>query len=222
MPPDSAQARLIVVSERIAHAAKTAGRTAEDVSLIAVAKTQAPEAIKPLIDAGQRSFGENRVQEAAGKWPALREANAEIALHLVGQLQSNKAEDAVLLFDTIHSVDRPSLVAALARAMDKTGRRPACFLQVNIGDEPQKGGCATADLSALLTAAHMAALPIEGLMAVPPSGLEAAPYFALLAKIASDHGIAGLSMGMSDDFETAVALGATHIRVGTALFGLRA
>jgi PLP dependent protein len=222
MLPDSAHARLDAIKTRLRNAARIADRDAAEVTLIAVSKTQSPDAIAPLIDAGQRVFGENRVQEAAGKWPALRESTPDVALHLVGRLQSNKAEDAVALFDAIHSVDRPSLVTALARAMDRTGRRPDCFLQVNIGDEPQKGGCATGGLPALLAEARTADLPVTGLMAVPPVGVEAAPYFALLAKIARDHGIAGLSIGMSDDFETAVTLGATHVRVGTALFGPRA
>jgi len=191
------------------------------VTLIAISKTHDADTIRPLIAAGQRVFGENRVQEAAGKWPALRDETPGIELHLVGQLQSNKADEAVALFDAIHSVDRPSLVSALARAMDKADRRPPCFLQVNIGDEAQKGGCAVAELPALLDAVRAADLPLAGLMAVPPYGLDAAPYFALLAKLARDHGLVGLSMGMSDDFETAVTLGATHVRVGTALFGSR-
>jgi pyridoxal phosphate enzyme (YggS family) len=174
----------------------------------------------PLLAAGQRVFGENRVQEAQAKWPGLREAYPDATLHLVGQLQSNKAADAVALFDAIHSVDRPSLVTALARAMDG-GRRPDCFIQVNIGEEPQKGGCAIADLPSLLAEARAADLPVAGLMAVPPVGVDAAPYFALLARIARDHGLAGLSMGMSDDLDTAVMLGATQVRVGTALFGAR-
>jgi len=166
-------------------------------------------------------FGENRVQEAAGKWPALQAETPGISLHLVGQLQSNKAEEAVALFDAIHSVDRSSLVTALARAMEG-GRRPDCFVQVNIGDEPQKGGCAVAGLPALVAEVRAADLPLAGLMAVPPADTEAAPYFALLAKLARDHGLPGLSMGMSDDLETAVMIGATHVRVGTALFGARA
>ncbi len=208
------------VRARIAHAAKTAGRDPATVTLIAVSKTRPAEEIAPLIAAGVTDFGENRVQEAEGKWPALR--GKDTRLHLVGQLQSNKAEAAVALFDAIHSVDRPSLVAALAAAMAKTGRRPDCFVQVNIGAEAQKGGCAIGDLPALLAAAREANLPVAGLMAVPPAGVEAAPYFALLAKLARDHGLAGLSIGMSDDLETAVMLGATHVRVGTALFGPRA
>ena len=180
------------------------------------------EQIRPLIDDGQRVFGENRVQEAAAKWPGLREETPGIALHLVGQLQSNKAADAVELFDAIHSVDRPSLVTALGKAMDARAKRPVCFVQVDLAGEPQKGGCAIADLPALLEQARSADLPVAGLMCVPPVGLEPAPWFALLAKIARDHGLSSLSMGMSGDFETAITLGATHIRVGTALFGERA
>ena len=222
MPADDASTRLSAVQDRIARAAKLARRKAGDVTLIAVSKTHEADAIRPLIMAGQRVFGENRVQEAAAKWPALREEAPDIALHLVGQLQSNKAEEAVALFDAIHSVDRPSLVTALAKAMDKTGRRPACFVQVNIGEEPQKGGCAIGELPALLAEARTAELPLAGLMCVPPADVEAAPYFALLAKIAREQGLAGLSMGMSGDFETAIMLGATHVRVGTALFGARA
>jgi pyridoxal phosphate enzyme (YggS family) len=205
----------------IAAAAKRARRAPEDVTLVAISKTHPAARIAPLIEAGQRVFGENRVQEAQDKWPALRERHSDIALHLVGQLQSNKADDAVALFDCIHSLDRASLVAALARAMDKAGRQVPCFIQVNIGAEDQKGGCAIGDLSALLAEARAAAIPLAGLMCVPPAGTEAAPYFALLAKLAGDNGIAGLSMGMSDDFETAVTLGATHVRVGSALFGTR-
>lgn len=215
MPP------LVEVQQRIARAAALAGRKPDDVSLVAVSKTHPAEVMAPLLAAGQRVFGENRVQEAQAKWPALRETWPDASLHLVGQLQSNKAADAVALFDAIHSVDRPSLVTALARAMDAAGRRPACFLQVNIGAEEQKGGCAIAEVPALLAAMRGADLPVAGLMCVPPAGVEAAPYFALLAKIARDEGVAGLSMGMSEDFETAVMNGATHVRVGSALFGAR-
>jgi pyridoxal phosphate enzyme (YggS family) len=222
MIEDDAAARLTAVRAEIARAAALAGRKADDVTLIAVSKTQDASAIAPLIAAGQRVFGENRVQEAEAKWPALKEATADIELHLVGQLQSNKADAAVALFNAIHSVDRTSLIGALGRAMDKADRRPDCFIQVNIGDEPQKGGCAVADLPLLLDEARAAELPVAGLMAVPPHGVDAAPYFALLAKIARDAGLERLSMGMSDDFATAVTLGATHVRVGTALFGARA
>lgn len=226
MPPDDpsrdpAAARLADVQSAIVRAAALAGPAAGAVTLIAVSKTQGAEAITPLLAAGQRVFGENRVQEAQAKWPELRNAWPGVALHLVGQLQSNKADDAVALFDAIHSVDRGSLVTALARAMERTGRRPDCFLQVNIGDEPQKGGCAVADLPALLAEARAAGLPMVGLMAVPPVGPEPAPYFALLARLARDAGLPALSMGMSSDYATAVMLGATHVRVGTALFGAR-
>ncbi|MFZ3482984.1 YggS family pyridoxal phosphate-dependent enzyme [Sphingomonas sp. 3-13AW] len=221
MTTDDAPQRLADVRERIARAEQLAKRPAGATTLIAVSKTHAAPQITPLIAAGQRAFGENRVQEAQGKWPALREVTPDLELHLVGQLQSNKAEDAVALFDAIHSVDRPSLIAALARAMDRQDRRPACFVQVDIGDEPQKGGVAVTGLPALLAEARAAELPVVGLMCVPPAGLEAAPWFALLAKLADDHGLPGLSMGMSSDYETAVTLGATHVRVGTALFGER-
>jgi pyridoxal phosphate enzyme (YggS family) len=216
---ESAASRLAEVRSNIARVCKPARREASSVTLIAVSKTHDAEAIQPLIDAGQRVFGENRVQEAEGKWPALRAAHPDIELHLIGQLQSNKAEEAVELFDVIHSLDRPSLLTALARAMDKTGKRVPCFVQVNIGDEPQKGGCPLADLPAFLDAVRASGIPLAGLMCIPPADTEAAPFFALLAKLAADHGLTGLSMGMSGDYETAVMLGATHVRVGTALFG---
>jgi pyridoxal phosphate enzyme (YggS family) len=219
--PDDAGSRLAAVRAAMAKAAALAKRPADAVTLIAVSKTHGVDAIRPLIDAGQRVFGENRVQEAEAKWPALREENTDLALHLIGQLQSNKADAAVALFDAIHSVDRGSVVAALARAMDKQGRRPDCFVQVNIGAEEQKGGCVVGDLPALLAEARVVDLPVRGLMCVPPADVEPAPYFALLAKIARDNGLSGLSMGMSGDYETAIMIGATHVRVGTALFGGR-
>ncbi|MDC8755503.1 YggS family pyridoxal phosphate-dependent enzyme [Erythrobacter sp. sf7] len=218
---ESAATALEEVRGNIARVCKPARRKPEDVTLIAVSKTKGVDAIQPLIDAGQRVFGENRVQEAAAKWPALREAHPDIELHLIGQLQSNKAEEAVALFDCIHSLDRPSLLTALAKAMDKAGRRVPCFVQVNIGDEEQKGGCPIADLPAFLEAVRAAGIPLAGLMCIPPADIEPAPFFALLAKLAADHGLKGLSMGMSGDYETAVMLGATHVRVGTALFGAR-
>ena len=220
--PDAAARRLALVREAIALAAADARRSPDDVTLIAVSKTQAPQAIVPLLDAGQHHFGENRVQEAAAKWPALRDTHPDVTLHMIGQLQSNKAEDAVRLFDVIHGLDRPSLLTALARAMDRLDRRIPCFVQVDLAGEPQKGGCPVSELGALIAAAHDAAIPLAGLMAVPPVGLEPAPWFALLAKLADDHGLTGLSMGMSGDFPTAVRIGATHVRVGTALFGQRA
>jgi pyridoxal phosphate enzyme (YggS family) len=217
----TAQHLLGAVRARIEAAARVAGRNLADITLVAVSKTHPVPAIALLIDAGQWIFGENRVQEAQAKWPALREAHSDLALHLVGQLQSNKADEAVALFDCIHSLDRPSLIVALARAMDKAGRQVPCFVQVNIGAEPQKAGCAIADLPALLVQARAAAIPLAGLMCVPPAHIEPAPFFALLGKLADDHGLTGLSMGMSDDFETAIQLGATQIRVGSALFGAR-
>jgi pyridoxal phosphate enzyme (YggS family) len=209
------------VRARIGKAAALAGRAAGDVTQIAVSKTQPAEAIETLVAEGQRDFGENRVQEAEAKWPALLARHPELRVHLIGRLQSNKAEEAVALFDAVHSLDRPSLAAALAKAMEKKGRWPDCFIQVNIGDEPQKGGCPVAGLPALLEAAQAARLPVAGLMCIPPEGVEAAPYFALLAKLARRHGLAGLSMGMSADYESAVMIGASHVRVGTALFGPR-
>ncbi|MCX9147506.1 YggS family pyridoxal phosphate-dependent enzyme [Erythrobacter sp. WG] len=218
---ESASSRLADVNANIARACKPARRAPAEVTLIAVSKTHDAPAIRPLIDAGQRVFGENRVQEAGAKWPALREAHPDIVLHLIGQLQSNKADEAVALFDAIHSLDRPSLLTALARAMDKAGRQVPCFVQVNIGDEPQKGGCPLANLPAFLAEVRATAIPLAGLMCIPPAGTEAAPFFALLAKLAADHGVTGLSMGMSGDYETAVILGASHVRVGTALFGAR-
>jgi pyridoxal phosphate enzyme (YggS family) len=218
---DDARLRLTGVQDRIARAARLADRKPDAVTLIAVSKTHDTTAIRPLLEAGQRVFGENRVQEAQAKWPALREEAPDVQLHLIGQLQSNKAEDAVALFDAIHSVDRVSLITALAAAMDKAGKRPTCFVQVNIGSEAQKGGCAIEALPGLLEQASAVCLPVAGLMCLPPAGVEPAPYFALLARVARDHGLHGLSMGMSGDFETAVTIGATHVRVGTALFGGR-
>ena len=218
---DNTTSPLEAVRERLAAAARIAARKPGAITLVAVSKTHPAEAILPLLAEGQRVFGENRVAEAAAKWPPLRDAYPDVALHLVGQLQSNKADEAVALFDCIHSLDRPSLITALAHAMDKAGRRVPCFLQVNIGAEEQKGGCAIADLPALIAQARAADIPLAGLMCVPPAGIEAAPFFALLAKLAKDHGLSGLSMGMSEDFEVAIQLGATHIRVGSALFGGR-
>ena len=206
----------------IARVAKLSGRRVEDVGLVAITKTHGAAAIRPLLAAGHRRFGENRVQEAQAKWSELRAEFPDIELHLVGQLQSNKTEDAVALFDVIHSIDRASLIAALAGAQKKTGRCPRCFIQVNVGNEPQKGGCSVDALPGLISDARSAGLDLVGLMAVPPADVEAAPYFALLAKLARDHALTGLSMGMTGDYETAVMLGATHVRIGSALFGGRA
>jgi pyridoxal phosphate enzyme (YggS family) len=221
MSEASPEQRLDEVRARTAKAAALARRQAGDITLIAVSKTHGAEEIEPLLHAGQRVFGENRVGEAQGKWPALKERWPDVRLHLIGQLQSNKAEDAVALFDAIHSLDRPSLVSALGKAVEKAGKRPDCFVQVNVGEEAQKGGCLPAELPGLIVAAQAAGLPVAGLMCIPPADVEPAPYFALLAKLARRHGLAGLSMGMSGDFETAVTLGASHVRVGTALFGAR-
>jgi pyridoxal phosphate enzyme (YggS family) len=209
------------VNDRISAAARLAGRDPETVTLIAVSKTFGADAVAPLVAAGHRVFGENRVQEAAAKWPELRELWPDLKLHFIGRLQSNKAVEAVRLFDVIHSLDRPSLVTALARAMDAEGRQVPCFIQVDLAGEEQKAGCAPAELPALVDAARAAGIPLAGLMCLPPVDKEPAPFFALLAKLARRHGLGGLSMGMSADYETAVMLGATHVRVGSALFGAR-
>ncbi len=213
--------RLAAIEAAVDRAARSAGRAPGTIELVAVSKTWDADAVVPLIAAGQRSFGENRVVEAQAKWPALIAATPNIRLHLVGQLQSNKAAEAVALFDVIHSVDRPSLVSALGKAVAAQGKRPDCLIQVNIGAEPQKGGVAIAETPALLDMARAAGLHVTGLMCVPPAGTEAAPFFALLQKLARQLGLADLSMGMSGDFETAVMLGATMVRVGSALFGER-
>ena len=218
---DDGAAKLAQIYSEISAAAKLASRNPEGIGLIAVSKTRNADEIRPLLAAGQRHFGENRVQEAAAKWPELRAEYPDVQLHLIGQLQSNKAGEAVALFDMIHSLDRMSLVGALGKAMAEQGRAVPCFIQVNIGDEDQKGGCAITEVPELVHAARAAAIPVAGLMCLPPAGIEPAPYFALLAKLAGQCGVSGLSMGMSDDFATAIMLGATHVRVGTALFGPR-
>lgn len=210
------------INRQIAASCKIAGRTRDTVQLIAVSKTRTTDEILPLLNAGHRVFGENRVQEAEAKWPALRADFPDVELHLIGQLQSNKAEEAVAAFDYIHSLDRLSLVKALGKAMRAAGKSVPCFLQVNIGAEDQKGGCAIADIPAVLAAAKDEGIAIIGLMCLPPADIEPAPFFALLAELAARNGLRQLSMGMSDDFGTAIMLGATHIRVGTALFGQRA
>lgn len=209
------------VRENIARAAKKAQRQTADIDLIAVSKTRSADDIRPLLDAGQRIFGENRVQEAMEKWPALKSQYDDVQLHCIGQLQSNKSAEAVAIFDVIHSLDRMSLLKSLAKEMEKSDRFIPCFLQVNIGAEEQKGGCDISDISNLLKAAKHANIPIIGLMCLPPADIEAAPFFALLAKLAKDYDLPYLSMGMSSDYELAITLGATHVRVGTALFGPR-
>ncbi len=209
------------VHAEIAKACKASRREPDDIALIAVSKTKPIGDIRVLLDQGHRVFGENRVQEAQEKWPALRKEFPDTELHLIGQLQSNKAEDAVALFDCIHSLDRPNLLKALSKAMEKLGKRIPCFIQVNIGSEEQKGGCAIEGLPDLLEKARNAGIPVAGLMCLPPADIEPAPFFALLAKLASENGLDQLSMGMSGDYPTAVMLGATHVRVGIALFGAR-
>ena len=215
-----AEQRLADVQAGLDRACRDAART-EKPLLVAISKTFDADAIRPLVAAGQRHFGENRVPEAQAKWPAMMAETPGITLHLVGQLQSNKAAETVALFDVIHSVDRPSLVTALGKAQAAAGKHPACYLQVNIGNEAQKGGCALAELPALLAQARDAGLNVVGLMCVPPAAVEPAPYFALLAEHAKRLGLAGLSMGMSSDYETAALLGSTVVRVGSALFGSR-
>lgn len=195
-----------------------ARRKPEEITLVAVTKQRRPAEIEPLIAAGVTDFGENRVQEATDKWPALRSQHPPLRLHMIGRLQSNKAEEAVQLFDVVHSLDRPSLLDALVRAGEKASRLPQVYVQVNIGAEEQKGGVAIAELPPFLDLVRASPLPLAGLMAMPPLGQQAAPYFALLAELARRHGVSGLSMGMSSDYPAAVMLGATVVRVGSALF----
>ena len=210
------------VQEAIAAAAEMAGRAADDVTLVAVSKVQPVDVIRPVLEAGHRTFGENRVQEAQEKWPALRDAFSCVTLHLIGPLQTNKAEDAVALFDVIETLDRPKLARKLADAIKKVGRTPKLYIQVNTGEETQKAGVLPGDLDALLAVAQdECGLVIDGLMCIPPVAEEPSLHFALLAKMAERNGLTGLSMGMSGDFETAIALGATHVRVGSAIFGDR-
>jgi pyridoxal phosphate enzyme (YggS family) len=216
-------ANLASVEARIAAAASGARRSPRSVTLVAVSKTHGPVRIRPALEAGHRVFGENRVQEAKLKWPPLREAFAGIELHLIGPLQTNKVRDAVALFDVIHTIDRTRLAAALAREMAVQSRRPVCLVEVNIGGEPQKSGIAPDDVAAFVAACREDyKLPLAGLMCIPPQGQPPAPYFARLAGLARPLGLPLLSMGMSEDFELAVAAGATHVRVGSAIFGARA
>lgn len=215
-------ANLASIRRRMAEAADAAGRTPDSITLVAVAKTFDAEAVRAALAAGQSAFGENRVQEAQAKYPALKAAHPPLELHLIGPLQTNKVRDAVALFDVIQTVDRPKLAAALAAEMDRSGRRLRCFIQVNTGEEPQKAGVLPADADALIAAARDThGLPVEGLMCIPPLGEEPALHFALLREIARRNGLSGLSMGMSGDFETAIRFGATHVRIGTAIFGTR-
>jgi PLP dependent protein len=214
--------RLAEVRQHIAAAARAAGRDPAAITLVAVSKTHGADRVRELLDAGQRVFGENRVQEAEEKFPTLKAGYPDLKLHLIGPLQTNKAREAVALFDVIESVDRERLAATLAKEMARGGRRPDCYIQVNTGEEPQKAGVLPAEVDGFVAACRDThKLPIMGLMCIPPVDEEPAPHFALLAKIAARNGLATISMGMSADYETAIRLGATHVRVGTALFGER-
>jgi PLP dependent protein len=214
---------LAAVEQEIARACKEARRERASVTLIAVSKTFDADAILPIISVGQRTFGENRVQEAKGKWPALMQSHPELQLHLIGPLQSNKAKEAVALFDAIHSVDRVSICEALAKEIKSQGKQPQLFVQINTGEEPQKAGVAPQDADAFIAACRdKYGLQISGLMCIPPVDQAPAPHFALTAKIAARNGLTKLSMGMSADFAVAIQMGATHVRVGSAIFGGRA
>ncbi len=220
--PFDVPGHLAEVTDRIATAARRHGRAPGSVRLVAITKMHGADRIVPALEAGHRLYGENRVQEAQAKWPALRERFADLSLHLVGPLQTNKARDAVTLFDAIETVDRPKLAASLAKEMDRVGRRPDCFIQVNTGEEPQKAGVLPLDVDGFVAACRETyALPVVGLMCIPPIDEEPALHFALLRDMAERNGLQGLSMGMSADFETAIAFGATHVRIGTAIFGPR-
>jgi hypothetical protein len=202
-------------------ACEKAGRKIDDVTLVAVSKVQPNDRVAAILDQGHRVFGENKVQEAAGKWPAFRETYDGIDLHLIGPLQTNKARQAMELAQSIHTLDRPKLATTIARLAQEMGQCPALYIQVNTGMEPQKAGCLPADADAFIKTAQDMDLPVRGLMCIPPADEEPSLHFALLAKIAARNGLAGLSMGMSSDFESAIALGATHVRVGSAIFGDR-
>jgi hypothetical protein len=207
---------------RIEAARKAAIAPAPFTELVAVSKTHNADAIRPVLEAGHRTFGENRVQEAFGKWPGLRSDYPDVRLHLIGPLQTNKVREAVELFDTIHSLDRPKLAHALKAEIEKSGRAPVLFIQVNTGEEPQKAGVAPQDAAAFIALCRDAlGLPVKGLMCIPPTEENPALHFALLQKLARENGLAFLSMGMSGDFETAIKFGATHVRIGTAIFGAR-
>lgn len=221
-PPSNARERLENIEQRIVRARRRFEAPPESVTLVAVSKTFDADAIRPFLDAGHRVFGENRVQEAAGKWPELRASYDGIELHLIGPLQTNKARDVVALFDVIQSVDRDRLAGVLRAEMDRAGRSLPVFVQVNIGGEEQKAGIAIAEAPAFVARCREAhGLEVIGLMCIPPDGVPPGPYFALLNQLGREAGVAQLSMGMSGDFETAVAMGATHVRIGSALFGTR-
>ena len=209
------------IQKRINQAAINAGRDADDISLIAVSKVQPNARVQAVLETGHKTFGENRVQEALGKWPDFQHTFGHLDLHLIGPLQTNKARQAVELFGTIHSVDRPKLAATLARLAQERGASPDIFIQVNTGEEPQKAGILPSDTDVFVAECRALDLPVKGLMCIPPVEEEASLHFALLAKMAEHNGLSGLSMGMSDDFEKAIEFGATHIRVGSAIFGAR-
>jgi pyridoxal phosphate enzyme (YggS family) len=213
---------LLDVEQEIARACSEAGRKRSSVTLIAVSKTFGSDAITPVIEGGQRVFGENRVQEAKAKWPALMTAYPDVVLHLIGPLQSNKAKEAIALFHAVHSVDRPSICQALAKEIESQKKHPELFVQINTGEEPQKAGVAPGEADAFIKSCRETyGLTISGLMCIPPVNEAPAPHFALTAKIAARNGLANLSMGMSADFATAIKFGATHVRVGSAIFGHR-
>ncbi len=212
---------LDAINTKIAAASRHAGRDVNEVTLIAVSKVQPDARVAAILDAGQRVFGENKVQEAAGKWPGFRETYGDIDLHLIGPLQTNKARQAMELAQSIHTLDRPKLANTIARLAQEMGQCPDLYIQVNTGEEPQKAGCLPADADAFIASCVALDLPVRGLMCIPPVEEEPSLHFALLAKIAARNGLAGLSMGMSGDFESAIALGATHVRVGSAIFGDR-
>ncbi len=221
-PAGDAGARLAEIRARIAQAARDCGRSPEEVTLVCVSKTFAADEIKPVLEAGERVFGENKVQEALSKWPALKHLYPHVELHLIGPLQTNKAREAVEFFDCVETLDRPKLAAALAKEILRTGRHPKLYVQVNTGAEPQKAGILPQDADSFIAACRKDyGLEISGLMCIPPLNEQASPHFALLSQIARRNGIAILSMGMSGDFELAIQLGATHVRVGTAIFGKR-
>jgi pyridoxal phosphate enzyme (YggS family) len=213
---------LIDITARLISAAQKAGRAPSDITLIAVSKVQPPERVEAVLQQGHRIYGENRVQEAAGRWPEFQARYDGIDLHLIGPLQTNKARQAVEMFSTLHTLDRPKLATTLARLAQERGTSPGVFIQVNTGEEPQKAGCLPAQADAFIAEVRALDLPLLGLMCIPPVEEEPSLHFALLAKIAARNGLTGLSMGMSSDFETAIAHGATHIRVGSAIFGERA
>ena len=222
MQAQSSTEGLQAVQQRLDRAARDSGRSAAEIALVIVSKTQSAEAIEPLLAAGHRLFGENRVQEAESKWPQLKARWPGVELHLIGPLQTNKVKSALALFDVIQTLDRDSLARELAKEIARSGKTPRLYVQVNTGEEPQKAGVAPAGADAFIRACQQThGLALEGLMCIPPAGELAAPHFALLRKIAERNGLTCLSMGMSADFETAIACGATHVRVGSAVFGAR-